>query len=61
MSRAAGSGRVEGDTTRKEHEMSNATEKRRLRALGVILTLATTVAVVVGATAKSAQAQRRDA
>ena len=35
--------------------MSNATRKRRLRALGVILTLATTVAFV-GATAKSAQA-----
>ncbi len=40
----------------KEHEMSSATKKRRLRALGVILTLATTVALV-GATAKSAQAQ----
>jgi hypothetical protein len=36
--------------------MSNATTKRRLRALGVILTLATTVAFV-GATSKSAQAQ----
>jgi hypothetical protein len=36
--------------------MSNATKKRRLRALGVILTLATTVASV-GATARSAQAQ----
>jgi hypothetical protein len=40
----------------KEHEMSNATKQRRLRTLGVILTLATTVAFV-GATAKSAQAQ----
>lgn len=36
--------------------MSNATKKSRLRTLGVILTLATTVAFV-GATAKSAQAQ----
>jgi len=36
--------------------MSDGTRKRRLRALGVILTLATTVAFV-GATAKSVQAQ----